>query len=74
MKEIYRTNDIVRLSWLQARLADAGFESLVLDDLSGNVFGGIGDIGRRLMVAGEDAAQARALIETLEAELEEGEP
>ena len=31
MKELLRTNDLVKLSWLEALLADAGIATLVLD-------------------------------------------
>ena len=31
MKELLRTNDVVKLSWLKALLSDAGIEALVLD-------------------------------------------
>ena len=31
MKELLRTNDLVRLSWLGALLKDAGIGSIVLD-------------------------------------------
>src|SRR6516164_9765315 len=31
MKELLRTNDAVRLSWLQALLGDSGIDSLILD-------------------------------------------
>lgn len=58
MTELEKTNDRVRLSYLQALLSDAGVESFVFDDLSPwpGVFPG------RLMVADEDAAGARQLI------------
>lgn len=62
MKELLRTNDPVRLSWAMARLADAGIESIVLDQHASVVEGSIGAIQRRLMVAERDHARARALI------------
>ena len=63
MKELLRTNDIVRLSWLQALLADAGIEYLVLDQHTSLVEGSIGAIPRRLMVDEHDHQRARDLIE-----------
>ena len=69
MKELLRTNDIVRLSWLQALLADAGIQSLILDQHTSLVEGSIGAIPRRLMVAEEDHRRARALIAAAEEEL-----
>jgi hypothetical protein len=62
MKELLRTNDVVRLSWLQAVLRDSGIESLVLDQHTSLVEGSIGAIQRRLMVLERDFARARALI------------
>jgi len=68
MKELLRTNDIVRLSWLQALLADAGIESLVLDQHTSLVEGSIGAIQRRLMVAERDHIRALRLIAEAEAQ------
>ena len=54
MKELLRTNNPVRLSWLQALLSDSGIDSLVLDHHTSLVEGNIGAIPRRLMVADRD--------------------
>jgi hypothetical protein len=62
MKELLRTNNPVRLSWLQALLSDSGIESLVLDHHTSLVEGNIGAIPRRLMVADRDYHRARALL------------
>jgi len=62
MKELLRTNDAVRLSWLQALLRDAGIDSLVLDEHASLVEGSIGAIQRRLMVAEADHRRARAVL------------
>ncbi len=64
MKELLRTNNPVRLSWLQALLNDSGIESLVLDHHTSLVEGSIGAIPRRLMVSDRDFARARALLAT----------
>jgi Putative prokaryotic signal transducing protein len=64
MKELLRTNNPVRLSWLQALLNDSGIDSLVLDHHTSLVEGSIGAIPRRLMVADRDFARARALLTT----------
>jgi hypothetical protein len=69
MKELLRTNDIVRLSWLQAILNDAGIDCLVLDHHTSLVEGSIGAIQRRLMVPIDDHDRANALIAEAEAEL-----
>ncbi len=64
MKELLRTNDLVRLSWAEAMLADAGIETLVLDQHTSIVEGSIGAIQRRLMVAEGNYLRACALIAT----------
>lgn len=62
MKDILRTNDLVKLSWIQALLADAGIESVVLDVHTSVIEGSIGAIPRRLMVSDDDHAQARRVM------------
>ena len=69
MRELLRTNDVVRLSWAQARLREAGIESLVLDHHTSLVEGSIGAIPRRLMVADGDYRRAQAVIAAAEEEL-----
>jgi hypothetical protein len=69
MKELFRTNDVVRLSWAQALLRDAGIDSLILDHHTSLVEGSIGAIPRRLMVAAADHHRAKALIAAAEEEL-----
>lgn len=63
MRELVRTNDVVRLSWLQALLADAGIEAVVLDVYTSVIEGSIGAIPRRLAVIEEDFARARRVLE-----------
>ena len=62
MQILVQTNDPVRLSFLRALLRDAGIECLVFDGFASSVEGSIGAIPRRLMVADDDAAQARAVL------------
>ena len=62
MKELVRTNDPVRLSWLQALLRDSGIESLVLDHHTSLIEGSIGAIPRRLVVSEGDYRRARLLL------------
>ena len=69
MKELFRTNDVVRLSWAQVRLRDVGIDSLVLDHHTSLVEGSIGAIQRRLMVADRDHRRACAVIAAAEEEL-----
>lgn len=62
MKELLRTNDLVRLSFLQALLADAGIETFILDQNTSAVEGGIVAFQRRVMVRTRDHARALALL------------
>jgi hypothetical protein len=64
MKELLRTNNPVRLSWVQALLRDSGIDTLVLDHHTSFVEGNIGAIPRRLMVADRDLTRARAVLTT----------
>jgi hypothetical protein len=62
MKELLRTTDVVRLSWLTALLADAGIDAHVLDGHTSILEGSIGALPRRLVVASEDYAAARRVL------------
>lgn len=62
MKELVRTNDMVKLSWLEALLADAGIATLVLDQHTSIAEGSIGILPRRLMVDDDDYLRARLLL------------
>ena len=61
--ELMRTNDPVRLSYVQALLADAEIGSVVLDSHTSIIEGSIGAIPRRLMVDDDDLEAARGLID-----------
>lgn len=62
MKELIRSNDPVRLSFLTALLADAGIGALLLDTHSSIMQGSIGILEQRLMVADDDLEPARRLL------------
>ncbi|HLJ64461.1 MAG TPA: DUF2007 domain-containing protein [Stellaceae bacterium] len=66
MKELIRSNDPVRLSWLQALLAASGIKVVVFDTHTSVLEGSIGAIPRRLMVADADHQAARALLDDIE--------
>ncbi len=67
MKELLRSNDVVLLSWLEALLADAKIGSVTLDLHTSVLEGSISAIPRRLMVADEDYAAARRLVDAAHA-------
>ena len=62
MKELLRTNDPVRLSFVEALLAAAGIESVVLDQHTSAIEGSISAIQRRIMVSERDHARAKVLL------------
>lgn len=62
MVELTRTNDLVLLSFLEALLRDADIEPIVLDVHASAIEGSVLAIRRRLMVADEDEARARAVL------------
>ena len=62
MRELLRSTDVVRVSWLTALLADAGIEITVLDNHMSILEGSVNAIPRRLMVASDDYLQARRVL------------
>jgi hypothetical protein len=67
MRELLRTGNLVRLSFLQALLADAGIDSLVLDANTGALFPS-GIVPRLMIADNDDLARARRIL------VEAGEP
>ena len=63
MYEIFRTNDIVLISWLESLLRSEGIETVVFDTHTSILEGSISAIPRRLMVAKEDGARATLALE-----------
>lgn len=63
MKELIRSNDPVRLSFLTALLADAGIEALILDMHTSVMEGSIGALQRRLMVDEDDFNRAKTILD-----------
>ena len=72
MKELLRTTDPTRLSWLTALLADAGIEAIVLDTHTSILEGSINAIQRRLVVIDEDFEEARRVLIDSGEELPDG--
>ena len=62
MKELVRSNDPVKLSWLQALLKDAGIESFLLDAHMSVMEGSLPLLQRRLAVIDEDYQPARRVL------------
>jgi hypothetical protein len=71
LKELLRTNDVVLLSFLEARLNGEGIEPFILDMNASIVEGSIGILPRRLMVIDEDFEQARSIVAAAQRESEQ---
>lgn len=61
--ELCRTGDLVMLSWLESRLAEAGIDSVTLDAFTSQAFAGtLSGVGRRVMVAEADLPRALQIL------------
>src|SRR5260221_5182966 len=68
MRELLRTNDFVLVSYLEAVLADAGIDAVVLDGHTSVAQGSLLAIPRRVMVEDDDLAAAQRLLDAIQAE------
>jgi hypothetical protein len=73
MRELLRTNDLVKLSWLEALLSDSGIFSVVLDSHTSVLEGSLNAIPRRLMVSTDEYERARRVMTDAGEELFDGE-
>ncbi|EDP66635.1 hypothetical protein BAL199_16278 [alpha proteobacterium BAL199] len=71
MRELLRTNDLVRLSYLEALLKAESIEVMILDGHTSVLEGSAGAIPRRLMVDEEDYHAARQTLEAVGERLDE---
>ena len=62
MHILVRSNNPIRLGFLQALLKDGGIESVLLDQHISAIEGSIGAFPRRLAVHEEDAAEAERIL------------
>ncbi|HSR54936.1 MAG TPA: DUF2007 domain-containing protein [Alphaproteobacteria bacterium] len=69
MKELFRTNDLVLISWAEALLRGEGIQTFVLDSNMSVLEGSANAIPRRLMVADDDLPAARRLIDAAREEM-----
>ena len=65
MKELIRTNDLVKLSFLLAHLKSEGIEGYVIDNHMSVMEGSANAIPRRLMVSSSDYMKAEKLLDQL---------
>ncbi len=62
MKELIRTNDPVKMSYITSLLTGEGIDSVIFDAHTSVVEGYLPIVEQRLMVADEDYTQAHGLI------------
>lgn len=62
MKELLRTNNLVRIAWIQSALAAEGIDTVLLDSHMSVIEGSIGALPRRLMVRDADHARAKDVL------------
>lgn len=62
MKEVARSTDPVRLSFLTALLADGGVTAILFDTHASIVQGSLGILPQRLMVADDDYEDAVSIL------------
>jgi hypothetical protein len=62
MRAVVTSNNMVRLSFLTALLADAGIEAVLLDLHTSVLEGSAGAIPRRLVVSTDDYARACRIL------------
>lgn len=62
MHELIRTNDAVLISFIESLMRDAEIDFFVADQNMSVLEGSLGILPRRVMVAGDDLAQARRIL------------
>ncbi len=62
MRAILKTNDPVLLNFAEVLLRDAGIHTVVFDAEASVMDGSMGMLPRRLMVADDDLARARTVL------------
>ena len=62
MEELLRTNDLVLISFVEALMRDAGIVHVVLDKNMSTIEGSLGVLPRRILVAADQAEEAREIV------------
>lgn len=68
MKELFRSNDAVLLSYVEAILSDAGVAHQIADGYMSIMEGSLGVLPRRMLVAEDEWAQARRILKQADLE------
>ncbi|MEO0981863.1 MAG: DUF2007 domain-containing protein [Pseudomonadota bacterium] len=66
MEEVFRTTDLVKLSYVRHLLDEAGIEYFLADQHIAAIEGGIGAFPRRVLVRSDDAPRAKAALAEVE--------
>jgi Putative prokaryotic signal transducing protein len=66
MKEVFRTNDVVKLSYIEHLLQEAGIKYFIADQHISAVEGNIGAFPRRVMVPEESLRAAETVLSEVE--------
>jgi hypothetical protein len=62
MQELLRSNDLVLISFVEARLREANIAHLVLDGHMSVLEGSVGALPRRILVDGDQLVRAKRLL------------
>ncbi len=62
MHELVRSNDPVLINFIVVLLRDAHLSPLLVDEHTSSVEGSIGVLPRRILVSGDELAQARRVL------------
>lgn len=68
MEEVFRTTDLVKMSYACHLLGEIGLDYFVADQFISAMEGGIGAFPRRLMVAHEDLERAKRALTELDSD------
>ena len=69
MIEFMRSEDLFKMRLLQQRLEAEGIPCVILDEHTGSLMSGIGNILPRLMILDEDVDAAKAIVAQVEGAL-----
>ncbi|MEM6780403.1 MAG: DUF2007 domain-containing protein [Pseudomonadota bacterium] len=69
MREIFRSNNAIQLSFIESNLRDVGIEPIQLDQHTSSMEGSISAIERRIVVSEEDYDAAMRIMDDLEDKL-----
>lgn len=66
MEEVFRTNDLVKLSYIRHLMAEEGLEVYVLDEHTAHIDGRGPMVPIRIVVHEKDASRARHVLKDLD--------